>query len=545
MKNRMAWLSSQFRTMEGQTGWQRTERNSILESSCAVVSGDGNLSGGWPQPGLRRPRFPDCLRNRQLPKRRKRGGKVVVGAYANPKDSFEPVRFLSLSAISAGMTAYDTLVGRDAQLHPTPWLAKSWDFNSDATEWVFKLREDVVFHDGKKFGADDVIYTYSRMIGPESTSPLKVVFEHVAEIKKDDDHTVRFVLNSPDVDFPVSCGDHRSVVLRDGYTDFRKTTIGTGPFKVKSYEPGVRYNFVRNDDYWGDDGPWVDEIEFLGIQDATTRFNALLSGDIDVVGGLDPKGQDLIERRDDLEIITAKSTTPVSLTMMLDREPTNDPNLRLALKYAVDRERIVDVVFKGLAHIGNDHTISPILPFHCADIPQRPYDPEKARFYIKKAGLENVPIDIHTSDVIPGMVAATEVFQETASAAGIKVNVIRVPADTFWDTAWMVKPLYVAYWDAPFIGPRSTSCSPLCSQVMRLGTSQLGGMSVSTSSSWRPAAPFMKASVMTFQQYSLVSSICIRTRRPARSCSRCWRSTFCRAPIATWDVRGWSCGGSW
>ena len=62
---------------------------------------------------------------------------------------------------------------------------------------------------------------------------------------------------------------------------------------------------MRNDDYWGDDGPWVDEIEFLGIQDATTRFNALLSGDIDVVGGLDPKGQDLIERRDDLEIITA------------------------------------------------------------------------------------------------------------------------------------------------------------------------------------------------------------------------------------------------
>ena len=392
--------------------------------------------------------IPGLLAKQAVAETPKRGGKVVVGAYANPKDSFEPVRFLSLSAISAGMTAYDTLVGRDAQLHPTPWLAKSWDFNSDATEWVFKLREDVVFHDGKKFGADDVIYTYSRIIGPESTSPLKVVFEHVAEIKKDDDHTVRFVLNSPDVDFPVSCGDHRSVVLRDGYTDFRKTTIGTGPFKVKSYEPGVRYHFVRNDDYWGDDGPWVDEIEFLGIQDATTRFNALLSGDIDVVGGLDPKGQDLIERRDDLEIITAKSTTPVSLTMMLDREPTNDPNLRLALKYAVDRERIVDVVFKGLAHIGNDHTISPILPFHCADIPQRPYDPEKARFYIKKAGLENVPIDIHTSDVLPGMVAATEVFQETASAAGIKVNVIRVPADTFWDTAWMVKPLYVAYWDA-------------------------------------------------------------------------------------------------
>jgi len=392
--------------------------------------------------------LPGLLGPRAATSAPKKGGRLVVGAFASVNDGLDPARFNSAAGHSAGLTAYDTLTDRAIDLRPTPALAESWEANADATQWTFKLRKDVVYHDGKQFDADDIIYSYSRIIAPDSPNPLKTVFAHVKEIRKDGPHTVKFVLESPDVEFPVACADHRSAVVRSGYSDFTRTTVGTGPFKVKSFDPGNRYRFERNDDYWSDEGPWVDEIEFLGIADPTTRLNALLSGDIDLLGGLDPKGLELIERREDVDLITADSSTPVSLTMMMDRAPSNNADLRLALKYASDRQRIVDVVYKGLAHVGNDHAISPILPFHCDEIAQRPYDPERARHHIRKAGLENVRINVHTSDVYPGQVAATEVFQESAAQAGIRINIVRVPADTYWDTAWMIEPIFVAYWDA-------------------------------------------------------------------------------------------------
>ena len=379
----------------------------------------------------------------------KKGGKVVVGCEGNTKETLEPAAFASVAGLNTGFAVYDSLTSRAADQRPIPWLAESWDTNQDATEWVFKLRKDVTYHDGKKFGADDVVYSYSRIIAPDSESPVKGLLAHVEEIKKDDDHTVKFVLSSPDADFPSACGDHRSQVVQNGATDFSRTTSGTGPFKIKEFNPGVNYLLERNDDYWGNDGPWLDEIEYISLGDPTARLNALLSGEIQVLGGLDPTAAELIERRDDVEVLTVKSTAQINLAMYMDQPPTQDPDLRLALKYALDRERIVENVLKGLAHVGNDHPISPIDPFFCEDVAQRPYDPDKARFHIKKAGLENVPIDLYTSDaVFPGTESATIVYQESAAAGGINLNVIRSPADSYWDAVWMQKPFIVTGWDA-------------------------------------------------------------------------------------------------
>lgn len=118
------------------------------------------------------------------------------------------------------------------------------------------------------------------------------------------------------------------------------------------------------------------------------------------------------------------------------------------MKYAIDREKILKNVFKGFGHIGNDHPISPIDPYYNHDIPQRSYDPEKVRFYIKKSGFENVPVDLYTSDVpASGAIAACEVYQETAAAGGLKLNLIKPPADSYWSNIWMKKPICVSAWD--------------------------------------------------------------------------------------------------
>ena len=407
------------------------------------------FTGRMTAAGLSATAISGLLLNKAKAETPKKGGKITVGCEGNAKETLEPGTFQSVAAVNTGFAVYDPLTSRGADLRPEPWSAESWDSNTDASEWIFKLRKDVTFHDGKKFGADDIVYSYWRIIAPESENPAKSMLAHVQEVKKDDDHTVKFVLSSPDADFPVACGDHRSQVVQDGWTEFSHTTSGTGPFRIKEFNPGINYLLERNDDYWGDDGPWLDEIEYLSMGDVTARINALLSGEIQVLGGLDPKAVDLIERRDDVAVMTIESSTQINLVMTLDQAPTDNPDLRLALKYGLDRERIVNNVFKGLAHVGNDHPISPIDPFYCDEIPQRPYDPDKARFHIKKAGMENVPVDLYTSDAaFAGAESATVVYQESAAAGGINLNVIRSPADSYWDVVWMVKPFVVSNWDS-------------------------------------------------------------------------------------------------
>ena len=350
----------------------------------------------------------------------KKGGKITVGVEAaQTKDSLDPTKYYSTANILMGFTVYDGLVNRGPDLKPVPWLAESWEVGADASEWIFQLRKGVEWHDGAPFTADDVIYTFNRHNREGSESPAKAFTSQIAEMTKDGDHVVRFKLAAPNADFPIVLTDTRTQISRNGYEDFVSTTVGTGPFKVKDWKSGSRYVFERNDNYWGSDGPWVDEIEVLGIGDITARVNALLSGDINVMLELDPKAVSLIEKSDRVDLVRTQSGAFINLAMMVDREPTDNADFRLAMKYAVDREKIVRNVLKGYGSVGNDHPISPSDPYYCADIPQREYDPDKARHHIQKAGLENVPVDFYASDVPgAGALAACQVVQQTAVRGG-------------------------------------------------------------------------------------------------------------------------------
>ena len=378
-----------------------------------------------------------------------KGGKITIGVEAmQAKDSLDPTTYFSTANIMMGFTVYDSLVNRGPDLQPIPWLAESWEVGADASEWIFKLRKDVLWHDGKPFNADDVIYSCGRHTAEGSESPAKGYMSQIAEMTKDGDHVVKFKLTAPNADFPIVLSDTRVQISQNGYEDFVNTTVGTGPFKVKEWIAGSRYIFERNDNYWGSDGPWVDEIEVVGIGDITARVNALLSGDINVMLELDPKAVSLIERNKKVDLISSPSGAFANLAMMLDREPTNNADFREAMKYAVNREQIVKNVFKGYGSVGNDHPISPTDPYFCSDVTQRTYDPDKARFHIKKAGMENTSIDLYASDVPgAGALAACQVVQQSAAAAGINLNLIQPPADTYWSAVWIQKPLVVSGWD--------------------------------------------------------------------------------------------------
>jgi len=135
-----------------------------------------------------------------------------------------------------------------------------------------------------------------------------------------------------------------------------------------------------------------------------------------------------------------------TIPMRTDVAPFNDNNVRLGLKHAIDREQMLKLVLKGYGYVGNDHPISKITSFY-ADLPQRQYDPDKARFYLKKAGKLDETFPLHASDAaFSGAVDAAVLFKENASKAGIKIDVVKEPSDGYWSNVWGKKGWCFSYW---------------------------------------------------------------------------------------------------
>jgi len=132
---------------------------------------------------------------------------------------------------------------------------------------------------------------------------------------------------------------------------------------------------------------------------------------------------------------------------LVDQKPYTDNNVRMALKLAVNREGMVKTILKGYGEVGNDHPISSVNRYQAANLEQRSYDPDKAKFYMKKAGMLDHTFNLHASEAaFSGAVDAAVLYQESAKAAGIKINVVREPSDGYWSNVWTKKEWCMAYW---------------------------------------------------------------------------------------------------
>ena len=224
--------------------------------------------------------------------------------------------------------------------------------------------------------------------------------------------------------------------------------ISIGAFLVKEMKVGERTELVRNPDYWGEPAH-VDEIQLDVVTDINARMNAVMAGKYDIAEAVDNKLIDLLKNAPGVELVASKSSQHTNLAMMCDRAPTDNLDLRMAMKYLIPRQKIVDNVFKGYGQVGNDHQVAPTDPFYCADIPQREYDVDKAKFHLKKAGMEGITIDLHTSDQATNNSEAIALLcKEGAKPAGLNYNVVVVPPGSYWTTAWMQQPFVVSGWNA-------------------------------------------------------------------------------------------------
>jgi peptide/nickel transport system substrate-binding protein len=377
----------------------------------------------------------------------KRGGRLrFSSASSGPSGTIDPAKVTSGVDISRGVILYDRFVDRDREGNLVPVLADSWEASDAVDEWIIHLRQGVEFHNGKTMTSADVVFSLQRVLNPDTGSPAQPLIKDIAEVTADGKYTVRLKLSQPNADLMYALNEYHVAIVPEGQVDYTGKPAGTGPWKVESHEPGMGSLFVRNENYFITDRPYIDEVEIFGIPDATARVNALLAGETDLISAVEPQLVDLINESPDAEMLTIAGSAHPTYPMRADMEPFSNNDVRLAIKSAIDRQKFADLAFNGLATPARDHPVPVHDPMHCDDIPIPQFDPDKAMFHLKKAGHQNTVFEFTASDANFGGFNASVILAEMANNAGVNVKIKRVPTDGYWSDVWLKAPWCGSSW---------------------------------------------------------------------------------------------------
>lgn len=332
-----------------------------------------------------------------------------------------------------------------------PELAESWEGSNGAKTWNFKIRQGVEFHNGKSLTAEDVVDSLNHHLGEDSKSAAKGQLGGVASVKADGKYGVVVELSGGDADFPFILTDYHLLICPsngDGTIDWQ-SGVGTGGFTLVEHEPGVRTLVKANPNYWKPNRRFFDEVETLQIADSAARENALRTGELDAMNNVSPKTADLLKRQSGINVDSTKGNKQITLPMLTNVAPFDNNHVRMAMKLIVDREQWLKVVARGYGELGNDNPIGPANFYRATtdELPQRAYDPEEAKFHLKKGGFDSLNVQFHAAETgFGGSIDAGQLMAETARPAGINIEVVREPDDGYWSNVWMKKPFSACYW---------------------------------------------------------------------------------------------------
>jgi len=370
----------------------------------------------------------------------RKGGRITVATNASGvNDTLDPAKQSNQTDYCRGFMFYNGLTVLDGSLTPRPQLAEEFT-TQDAKTWVFKLRKDVTFHDGKPLTPADVVFSIMRHKDAATASRAKVLADQIESVTASGPNEVTFRLTSANADLPVILGTYHFHIVKAGTTDFN-AGIGTGPYKVKEFKPGVRSIAVRNENYWKPGRPYLDEIELVGITDESARVNALLAGQLDLVQAVSPRSVERVTASGKHAVYETKSVSYTNLIMRRDSSPGSNPDFVLAMKYLFNREQLLKSIQLGRGVVANDQPIATSNRFYLKGLPQRPYDPEKAKWHLQKANLGSAAIPVVASPAATNSVEMALVMQYAAKQIGLNLDVKRMPADGYWSTHWMKHPV--------------------------------------------------------------------------------------------------------
>ena len=384
----------------------------------------------------------------------KSGGRLRMGITGGAtSDVLDPGQILDAYMINVSMGQVRpnmTKINPDGSVEGD--LTSGWQASNGAKTWKFDVRQGVEFHNGKTLDSTDIVDSIRHHMGPDSKSGGSGVVSGIASIKEDGKNGVVIELNEGNGDLPILLSDYHLNICPskgDGSIDW-ESGIGAGPYTLEEHEPGVRTLTKKFANYWnsGNDSHF-DEVETLGINDPTARLAALSTGAVDAINNVPAKTASRLKSMVNVKTLISTGNKQCTMPMLCDVAPFDDQNVRNAMKHIINRQELLDKIFFGYGQLGNDNPVGPANYFRATtdELPQREYDPEQAKYYLKQAGLSSLSVKFHAADTgFSGSVDAGALMRESAKAAGIDIEVVREPNDGYWSNVWMVKPWSACYW---------------------------------------------------------------------------------------------------
>ncbi len=374
-----------------------------------------------------------------------KGGTMKVGMSGGEStNSLDPATYASQTPFMNGNMFGEKLVDVKPDNSIESRLATEVGSSPDAKVWTFKIRKGVQFHNGKEMTPADVLATMERHSDENSKSGALGIMKGIEAMKVDGDDFV-VTLKEANADLPFLMADYHLIIQPNGGKDDPAAGVAAGPYVMKVNEPGVRHVYEKNPNYWDDTRGHVDQVEITIINDDTARISALQSGQVHMIDRVPPKIVELVKKIPGAQVKSAPGRGHYVFIMHANTAPFDNIDLRLALKYAINRQEMVDKILFGYGSVGNDIPINAAYPLFTA-LPQREYDPEKAAFHFKKSG-HSGPVLLRTADgSFPGAVDASQLFQASCAKAGITLDVKREPNDGYWSEVWNKQPFCTSYW---------------------------------------------------------------------------------------------------
>ncbi len=377
----------------------------------------------------------------------KKGGTIKFGlGGAESTNSLDPATILAQYMFLVNRSWGETLLDVNPDSSFDYRLVESIEPSDGAKTWAFRIRKGVEFHNGKTMTVDDVVATLQRHSNEDTKSGAHGVLTEFKNIRADGDYLIVELTNA-NADLPYLMATFQLTIQPNGGFDNPAEGVGTGAYKVVSFEPGVLTILEKFENHWDDSRGHFDSVEVSAINDGTARNAALQSGLVHVVNGIEPKVAKLLDQSPGLSVKRTAGRGHYVFVMHCDTAPFDNNDLRLALKYAIDREEMVDKILQGYGSVGNDMPINASYPLFDETIPQRKYDPDKAAEHYKKSGHDGSPIVLQVSEVsFPSAIEAAQLFQQSANACGIAIDVKREPGDGYWAEVWNKRPFCASFW---------------------------------------------------------------------------------------------------
>ena len=440
------------------------DRREFLRTATllGVAAGAAYAMAGLPEPAQAQTTLP-------------KGGKLRIGMRVQEIKDPQTISWVEPSNVLRSTVQYLTRTDQNNVTHPE--LLEKWEASEDLRTWTLTIRPQSKWRSGRAFTADDAIWNIKRVLDPKTgSSVLGLMKGYMLEqydtgetkdgkpvksvrlwsenaIEKVNDKTFRLNCKEAQLAVPEHLFHYPFFMLDPAENAaFKVGMNGTGPFELTAYNVGQNAVLKASANYWGQP-VHLDEVEFIDLgDDSGAKIAALASRQVDGISNVDISELDAIKSLLEVVIHPVSTAQTAVVRGKYDQKPFNDVRVRQALKLAIDQRKVIDIVFRGNAAVGEHHHVAPLHPEY-AKLPMVGQDIAKAKQLIAEAGYPNgLSLEIACKSEPAWEAASVTVMKEMWKEAGIDVKINLMPSASFWGiwdkvpfgyTAWTHRPLGV------------------------------------------------------------------------------------------------------